>query len=236
MHTSGLPLTIRRVGVARTFLSTHRANVIRKARIAGAVAHRQRYMTRLALSGWLLRTLLAADFVRRLKAVGAQVRCRAEHWGNACANHPIQEQDAAATSLLYRAFASQPNLTHPSDDPLTQSCTQLNVQLVVDGLEAWREYTIYRRTKKGMLHAALRYWRLSRQRAAMDAMRWYTTRRQLKRAVLLRGRTGAAARALRVSQRCAGQMQSFVRHPQNVSQSCALYLPPLTSTSYSFLC
>ncbi|PNW78263.1 hypothetical protein CHLRE_09g404500v5 [Chlamydomonas reinhardtii] len=122
-----------------------KANVIRKARIAGAVAHRQRYMTRLALSGWLLRTLLAADFVRRLKAVGAQ----------------------------------------------------LNVQLVVDGLEAWREYTIYRRTKKGMLHAALRYWRLSRQRAAMDAMRWYTTRRQLKRAVLLRGRTGAAARALR---------------------------------------
>ncbi|KAG2450986.1 hypothetical protein HYH02_004258 [Chlamydomonas schloesseri] len=122
-----------------------KANVIRKARIAGAVAHRQRYMTRLALSGWLLRTLLAADFVRRLKAVGAQ----------------------------------------------------LKVQLAADGLEAWREYTTYRRAKKGMLHAALRYWRLSRQRAAMDALRWYATRRQLKRAVLLRGRTGAAARALR---------------------------------------
>ncbi len=71
---------------------------------------------------------------------------------------------------------------------------------MADGLEAWREYAIYRRTKKGMLHAALRYWRLSRQRAAMDALRWYAARRQLKRAVLLRGRTGAAARALRVSE------------------------------------
>lgn len=39
-----------------------------------AVAHRERYLARLVLSGWLLRTLLAADFLKRLGVVRRQVR------------------------------------------------------------------------------------------------------------------------------------------------------------------
>ncbi len=47
--------------------------MVRKGRIARAVAHRERYLARLALSGWLLRTLLAADFAARLRLVAKQV-------------------------------------------------------------------------------------------------------------------------------------------------------------------
>ncbi|EFJ51807.1 hypothetical protein VOLCADRAFT_87353 [Volvox carteri f. nagariensis] len=50
-----------------------RANVIQNARIAGAIAHRNRYMARLALSGWLLRTLLAGEWVSRLWVIAEQL-------------------------------------------------------------------------------------------------------------------------------------------------------------------
>ncbi|PNH11223.1 ATP-dependent RNA helicase glh-2, partial [Tetrabaena socialis] len=129
-----------------------KANVIRKARIAGAQAHHDRYVARLALSGWLLRTLLAADFLQRLRTVGVQ----------------------------------------------------LGRQLQADTLAAWRDFTSYRRYKRGMLHAALRYWRLGRQRSALDCLRWNATRRQLERAVLLRGRLGAVSRALQAWRNEAG--------------------------------
>ncbi|GLC68585.1 hypothetical protein PLESTF_000711300 [Pleodorina starrii] len=122
-----------------------RANVIRNARIAGAVAHRKRYMARLALSGWLLRTLLAGEWVNRLRVVAVQ----------------------------------------------------LARQLLAYSLAAWMEFIEHRRRKAGMVGKALHYWRLGRQRSALDSLRWHATRRQIMRAAVARGRQGAAARVLR---------------------------------------
>ncbi len=56
----------------------------------------------------------------------------------------------------------------------------------------------YCRYKRGLLHAALQYWRLSRQRTVLDGLRWYAVRSKLERAVVLRGRVGSVGRVLRV--------------------------------------
>ncbi len=74
----------------------------------------------------------------------------------------------------------------------------MSVQLLARSLEAWLEFVEYRRRKHGMVRAALHYWRLGRQRSALDSLRWHATRRQIMRAAVTRGRQGAACRVLRV--------------------------------------
>ncbi|KXZ52960.1 hypothetical protein GPECTOR_8g333 [Gonium pectorale] len=137
---------LRETRTKELVLLAFKANVIRKARIAGALAHHRRYVARLVLSGWLLRMLLAGEWAQRMEAVGVK----------------IQRQ------RLFDAFASL------------------------------RGAVEYRRYKLGMLHAALRFWRLARQRSALDGLRWHAMRRRLKRAVALRGQLSTAAWALRV--------------------------------------
>ncbi|GLI66401.1 hypothetical protein VaNZ11_010162 [Volvox africanus] len=122
-----------------------RANVVRNLRIAAAVTHRNRYMARLALSGWLLRTLLAAEWVSRLQSVG----------------------------------------------------TQLFWKVLEDSLATWQAYVVHRRRIHVMMRTAMHYWRLGRQRSALDSLRWHATRRQIMRAAVVRGCQRVASRVLR---------------------------------------
>lgn len=81
---------------------------------------------------------------------------------------------------------------------------------MADSFLAWVDVTAYCAYKRGMLHAALRYYRLNRQRASLHALRWNVMRRRLKRAVALRGRLGVSSKALQVQQVSASA--SFCMH------------------------
>ena len=164
----------------------------------------------------MLRTLLAADFAKRLRGVKRQVRCLpptpgtwrwAQRHATTCNALPKWFH---CRQFLHRTFDPWPLEAFRPMFMLTvrhvgmQSVLlcglwpQLDEELVIEAFRGLMDFTAFCRYKRGMLHAALRYFRLNRQRAALHSLRWNVMRRRLKRAVAMRGRMGAVGKAMQV--------------------------------------